>query len=530
MKRDRQRGALRASPGLRRLASVVLRLALGAWLLCASCSGGAGLAIVPLCPGPVPLTAAEVETLLAQAAARALADGNAYVLTVVNRDGVVVGLFAMTGVPAGFVDSCRAKARTAAFLSSNQHAFSTRTARFIIQDNFPPGLPNTAGGPLYGVQFSSLACSDAVGESAGSVTTTGNGLSGDFGSVPLYRGGCLVGAIAADGGGDDAFEERAAWAGSMGFRPSPAIFGENVFVDGVSLPFLREMPGDLPPAPPLASFAGALLVPPMDAPPDLSFPTALYGGLSCEVRYPVIDSPAAAATKLLAADVMAVLDAAAARSDRVRAGIRLPLGVAARVFVSVVDLDGVVLGSIRTPEATLFSFDVSVQKARTAAFFSSGAAALTTRGLGFLAQGFFPPGIAGAPLGPLHGLQETLSVACGPGALPLANGITIFPGGIPLYKGGVLVGAIGVSGDGVDQDDFIAAAGADLFPPTAGARGDTLAEADLVAHLKAKLAAIAGATADPAILAAVAASDTRLDAGLQGIRLPYVKFPRAPFR
>jgi len=142
---------------------------------------------VPLCGGPAPLTAAEVETILAQAADRAAADGNAYVLTVVNRDGAVVGAFAMAGVPAGFVDSCRAKARTAAFLSSNQHAFSTRTARFIIQDNFPLGLPNTPGGPLYGVQFSSLACSDVVGESGGTVTTTGNGLSGDFGSVPLHR-------------------------------------------------------------------------------------------------------------------------------------------------------------------------------------------------------------------------------------------------------------------------------------------------------------------------------------------------------
>ena len=31
----------------------------------------------------------------------------------------------------------------------------------------------------------------------------------------------------------------------------------------------------------------------------------------------------------------------------------------------------------------------------------------------------------------------------------------IFPGSVPIYRGGVLVGAIGVSGDGVDQDDMI---------------------------------------------------------------------------
>ena len=112
--------------------------------LCA-CDGAAEIVFVPFCPAPVPLTAAEVETIIAQAASRALADGNAYVITVVNRDGVVVGVFEMTGVlppPAGgppVVDTCRAKARTAAFLSSNQHSFNTRTAAFIIADHFPPG-------------------------------------------------------------------------------------------------------------------------------------------------------------------------------------------------------------------------------------------------------------------------------------------------------------------------------------------------------------------------------------------------------
>ena len=37
----------------------------------------------------------------------------------------------------------------------------------------------------------------------------------------------------------------------------------------------------------------------------------------------------------------------------------------------------------------------------------------------------------------------------------IANGIQIFPGSVPVYKGGVLVGGIGVSGDGIDQDDMI---------------------------------------------------------------------------
>jgi hypothetical protein len=31
----------------------------------------------------------------------------------------------------------------------------------------------------------------------------------------------------------------------------------------------------------------------------------------------------------------------------------------------------------------------------------------------------------------------------------------IFPGSVPIYRGNQLVGAIGVSGDGIDQDDMI---------------------------------------------------------------------------
>jgi len=501
-------------------------------ILLAGCDGSSALQNAPPpCGTPVPLLQAEVEQVIAQAAARATADGNAYLITVVNRDGVVLGAFRMAGAPAGLEESCRAKARTAAFLSSNQHAFTTRTARFIIQDHFPPGVQNTPGGPLYGVQFSSLACSDVVGETNGGVSTNGNGLSGDFGSVPLYRDGCLVGAVAVDGGPDDFEEEAAAWAGAAGFRPDPRIFGSLVFVDGIALEFVHAMPPDLAVVPPYAGLPGTEVVAPADAPPDQAFPIVLIGGLSCELRYPIIDSPGAQAVKLDATDVRAILNAAAALSDRLRAAIRRPLGTAMRCFIAVVDVDGVVLGCVRTPEATLFSFDVAIQKARTAAFFSSDDAAFTTRGLGFLSQQFFPPGIDGAPLGPLYGLQDALNPACAPAALPLPNGITIFPGGVPLYKNGVLVGAIGVSGDGVDQDDFVASTGAELFPPPAGVRADELPESAAVAELEARLDDILAAAVDPAITNAANASKARLaDVGLQGIRMPFVKFPRQPYR
>ena len=37
----------------------------------------------------------------------------------------------------------------------------------------------------------------------------------------------------------------------------------------------------------------------------------------------------------------------------------------------------------------------------------------------------------------------------------LANGIQIFPGSVPIYRGNQLIGGIGVSGDGIDQDDMV---------------------------------------------------------------------------
>jgi hypothetical protein len=109
--------------------------------------------------------------------------------------------------------------------------------------------------------------------------------------------------------------------------------------------------------------------------------------------------------------------------------------------------------------------------------------AYSTRAVGNLSRPFFPDGISANGNGPLSkpyaqwspfstGLQLDLAlnavvaaaggsnaVGC-TGLNRLQNGLQIFPGGIPIYRtvAGVpqLVGAIGVSGDGVDQDDMIA--------------------------------------------------------------------------
>ena len=175
-------------------------------------------------------------------------------------------------------------------------------------------------------------------------------------------------------------------------------------------------------------------------------------------------------------------------------------------------MDGVapvVLGTFCTsPNATRFSWDVAVQKARTAVLYSSSNRAYSTRTVGFLAQSLYPPGINRTQPGPFFGMQEEVSIitptsftATNPvnGAIfntstnvdaAVPNGITIFPGGFPLYRDGVLIGAIGVSGDGVDQDDLISASGAALFPAPVSIRAD--------------------------------------QTQYRGARLPYAKFPRNP--
>ena len=257
-------------------------------------------------------------------------------------------------------------------------------------------------------------------------------------------------------------------------------------------------------------------------PGPIAYPTASLGGVAGEVRIPIIGDPSSlslpggsATDRLSAQEVTNIIVAAANRARTTRAGIRLPRGQAAQTFISVVNnpnLPGsapVILGSFCTsPDTTRFSWDVSVQKARTALFFSTTNRAYSARTVGFLAQSTYPPGIEGTQPGLFFGLQERFSiitptaiVATNPvnGAvfttstnvdLNVPNGITIFPGGFPLYRNGVLIGAVGVSGDGIEQDDIITASGASLFPAQEPIRADRTQ--------------------------------------YRGARLPYAKFPRNP--
>jgi uncharacterized protein GlcG (DUF336 family) len=122
----------------------------------------------------------------------------------------------------------------------------------------------------------------------------------------------------------------------------------------------------------------------------------------------------------------------------------------------------------------------------------TGHYAFTDRAGGDLSRPNFPDGTVGNPNGPLSvpesqftpfatGLQTalildnvafhllyitgatafdtnqrcTLTPDVAPGQNRLQNGIQVFPGSVPIYRGSTLVGALGISGDGIDQDDMV---------------------------------------------------------------------------
>lgn len=136
---------------------------------------------------------------------------------------------------------------------------------------------------------------------------------------------------------------------------------------------------------------------------------------------------------------------------------------ACRHHIFVVDRHGEILGRRSMPDAWTGSVDVALGKARTAAFFSSDENALSTRQLGQLSQAHGPSGTGGA--GPLWGIGDTNRPGSDGDNNILKNSIVTFPGGLPLYKDGHLVGGIGVSGDAVDQDESVAFGGAQGYLP-----------------------------------------------------------------
>ena len=533
------------------------------------------------------LSSAEVGTIIAQAAAEARARNVAATIAVTDRVGNVLAVFAMPGagatatIPTAPDGTSRdaqgltipsaaaaiAKAITGAYLSSGGNAFSSRTASMIVQEHFPPA-PTTVGlesGPLFGVQFSQLPCSDlAARVSDGPIGPKRSplGLSADAGGFPLYQNGVVVGGVGVMADGvygldpnvldrDADLDEAIALAGTVGFEAPVSIRADRVTADGTSLrytdieyPQLTSTPGAS-----FAATAGALVpvtgyyggagllagsaygteasgIRPSTAAEFTNRDAFVLSNGAGANRFPVRGGTDAGdvAAPITAAEARVILEEAFTVMSRARAQIRQPLDSRAQVTISLVDTRGQVLGIVRSPDAPIFGIDVSLQKARTANFFSgnfaandllaasgevpqfvgrvrtflgdpnalTGGFAFSDRAGGNLSRPYFPDGEVGQPNGPLSrpiqqfnpfstGLQSALIVgnlaehlgfvtgasaadtprACTtlPGVAGgnprLANGIQIFPGSVPVFRNGALVGGIGVSGDGIDQDDMI---------------------------------------------------------------------------
>lgn len=623
------------------------------------------------------LSVVEVQRVIAQAVAEAQARGVNATVAVVDRVGNVLGVYRMgttsarsvtlTSQPAGATAAVSgglegirlpvapapvnidhaaaiAKAITAAYLSSEGNAFSTRTAGQIVQEHFNPGEQYQPGGPLFGVQFSQLACSDLIRAYDGVGPGVGPqrsplGLSADPGGFPLYEGGTVIGAVGvlADGvysidrniaDSDVDVDEAIAYAGTYGFAAPVDRRADRITADGKTLRFsdvefgqLRSSPAAAPAFGTLPVTIGALIAVPgyfdglikagvafgqpasgIRPDGDVDFPQRdafVLVDSANALRYPPragTDGALVGGAPLSQAEVRTLLQSALDVANRARAQIRRPLGSKARVTIAVVDTQGEVLGLVRTRDAPVFGTDVSLQKARTAAFMSSstagaflaalpdakylatsdaavavsrpvvigdyvtrlraflddpnaladGRVAFTDRAGGNLSRPFFPDGIDTEAPGPLSkpagewspfstGLQLDVSInailqhvlfAAGVPGIPdvapgcvgldladdlssvtqtvsgvrLGNGLQIFPGSVPIYRGTTLVGAVGVSGDGVDQDDMIAFLG--------------LHEAG-----RALGGAIGNAPAERR-------ADTLTP---RGVRLRYVQCPQAPF-
>lgn len=410
------------------------------------------------CAGPTSLlNVADVQTVIAQGVAEAHARGASATIAVVDRVGNVLAVYrmggaasrrvliasaldsagnpviqsglegidlpapAIAGLAGANIDGLAAisKAITGAYLSSEGNAFSSRTASQIVQQHFNPGELGQPSGPLFGVQFSQLACSDlmqkfnTVGPGPGPQRSP-LGLSADPGGFPLYKNGTVVGGVGviADGlygidadigNRDDGTDEAVAMAASYGYAAPVNRRADEITAGGLTFRFtdleFNQLAANPATAPNYASLSAADGAPiPVTGYTD-GVPKAgtAFGQPASGIRpdggvdFPGLDAfvlvdstnqprfaPRAGtdgANALTRAEVVQLLASAFDVASRARAQIRLPLGSSALVSISVVDSQGVALGVLRTRDAPVFGTDVSLQKARTAALLSSSTAA-----------------------------------------------------------------------------------------------------------------------------------------------------------
>lgn len=495
-------------------------------LILASCAGGNQPAPPPLptasCSagtvsasalGPPPdqqdpsavLTQADVKKVV-EAAAASVNVG--VTVAVTDRQGDILAVYRKPGTPAtsrgnfgNMVDTNElavSLARTASFFSNDQAPLSSRTVRYISGIHFPPGIDNVPSADLYGIENTNRGCSfnttylpghslppsrsiDGSTTGLGIITGKADLFDSDptavnGGGVPLFKNGILAGGVGVAGGSNDV-DEFAAFSGLAGSGLVPNVAPPGVvIIGGIALPFVntKTIPAGVSPG----TANGTYIVSPLDSPGpapdgDLIARKAGSGGLTLN-------------------DINQILSLAISTANSERAVIRLPDGSRARFVFAIADLNGDLLALYRMPDATIFSVDVAVAKARNMIYFNTksvdpqdlpgvpAGTAVTNRTISFGAQPFFPSGISNPPTdpGPFFNLflYDTAN-PCTNGHQPknpFQNGIVFFPGSVGLYKNGVLVGGLGVSGDGVDQDDFATFNAGQCFLPAESTRADQL--------------------------------------------------------
>lgn len=391
------------------------------------------------CAGPnTLLTVTDVQNVIARAVAEAQARNARATIAVTDRVGNVLAVFAMNAAPptvtvgqtalgmpiVGGLEGVSiipsslaaiAKAVTGSYLSSEGNAFSTRTASQIVQSHFNPGELLTPSGPLSGVQFSSLPCSDLNTRfimGGGTVPGPGRsplGLSADPGGFPLYKGGTPVGGVGVSADGiyaldpnimdiDADLDEAIALAATFGLAAPQDRRADRLTADGKQFRYSDitydqlQAPTATPPSFQSIAGSGQMLPVPGYTDGTRILQGTVFGQAPSGIRPDTLDYPGQDAFVLVdagnaerfrpragtetmgalsVAEVQTIMNSALGVANRARAQIRQPLGTPARVTISIVDSSGVILAIARTRDAPVFGIDVSLQKARTSVFFST---------------------------------------------------------------------------------------------------------------------------------------------------------------
>jgi uncharacterized protein GlcG (DUF336 family) len=233
------------------------------------------------------LTVTDVETILAQVVSEAQVRDLKATIAVTDRLGNVLAVYRMNGAQQAITINSTAntdlpavsgglegisiipdtmaaisKAVTAAYISSEGNAFTTRTASQIVQETFNPGEANTPSGPLFGVQFSQLACSDfslrydELTQVSAGPKRSPLGLAADPGGFPLYKQGTPVGGVGviSDGvygldkfitGFDLDNDELLALAGTVGYAAPLDRRGDVITIVGKTARYSDAFINDL---------------------------------------------------------------------------------------------------------------------------------------------------------------------------------------------------------------------------------------------------------------------------------------------